>query len=81
MTARRKLSSLVNGAIGQVEASVVDVETAPVSQAPGLLKADVATVAHHDVIENLDAEQDTGSRQTRCEFEVLARRCGIAARM
>ncbi len=54
-------------------------EQKPVSQATDLLEADVATVTDDDVIEKLDAEQHTGSRQTRREFDVVARRCGITA--
>ena len=63
MAGRQKPSSLANGARGQVEASVIDADTAPVSQATDLLEADVATVTDDDVIENLDAEQDAGGGQ------------------
>ena len=45
------------------DAAVMAQTRSAVSQATDLLEAHVPTVAHDDVIENLDAEQDAGGGQ------------------
>ena len=69
------VTALIQGTIGLPR--VGGTQRLMSSEEPHFLEAGVAPVTHHDVVEDVDADQRTRRRQTPGEFDVVATRCGI----